>query len=195
MVGQLHARHHGMLAPPAGPAPLWVDGPTWIVAVDYDSGRRVVFGRGGAPAVSLPDAVVASCSIPGWYRPAEIGGRRYVDGGVRSLTSLGLMAEAGVDEVYVLAPMASTVTDWPRKPHERLERTVRGLATRALLRDARRLHARGITVTVLTPGPADLAAMGVNPMDARRREAVLDSALRTSPASLARPRVLASLHG
>jgi long-chain acyl-CoA synthetase len=53
---------------------------------------------------------------------------------------------------------------------------------------------RGITVTVLTPGPADLAAMGVNPMDARRREAVLDSALRTSPASLARPRVLASLH-
>jgi long-chain acyl-CoA synthetase len=76
----------------------------------------------------------------------------------------------------------------------RWERTVRGLATRALLRDARRLHARGITVTVLTPGPADLAAMGVNPMDARRREAVLDSALRTSPASLARPRVLASLH-
>ena len=37
------------------------------------------------------------------------------------------------------------------------------------------------------PGPEDLAAMGVNPMDARRREAVLDSALRTSPASLARP--------
>jgi hypothetical protein len=32
-------------------------------------------------------------------------------------------------------------------------------------------------------------------MDARRREAVLDSALRTSPGSLARPRVLASLHG
>ena len=59
-----------MLAPPAGPAPLWVDGATWIVAVDYDSGRRVVFGRGGAPAVPLPDAVVASCSIPGWYRPA-----------------------------------------------------------------------------------------------------------------------------
>ena len=194
MVGHLHARHlhadhQDGLAP--GPVPHWVDGSTWIVAVDYDSGRRVVFGRDGAPAVPLPDAVVASCSIPGWYRPAEIGGRRYVDGGVRSLTSLGLMADAGVDEVYVLAPMASTVTDSPRKPHERLERTVRGLATRSLLREARRLHARGIKVTVLTPGPEDLAAMGVNPMDVRRREAVLATSLRTSPVSLARPRVLA----
>ncbi len=37
--------------------------------------------------------------------------------------------------------------------------------------------------------------MGVNPMDARRREAVLASALRTSPASLARPRVLATQPG
>ena len=184
MVSHLHARHHGL------PTPPWVDAPTWIVAVDYDSGQRVVFGRSGAPAAPLPDAVVASCSIPGWYRPAEIGGRRYVDGGVRSLTSLSLMADAGVDEVYVLAPMASTVTDSPRKPRERLERTVRGLFTHALLRDARRLHARGIKVTVLTPGPEDLAAMGVNPMDPSRRVAVLDASLRTSPASLGRPYVL-----
>ena len=164
-----------------------MDAPTWIVAVDYDSGQRVVFGRDGAPAVALPDAVVASCCIPGWYRPGRDRGRRYVDGGVRSLTSLDLMADAGVDQVYVLAPMASIVTDSPRKPRKRLVRAVRGLFTHALLRDARRLHARGIKVTVLTPGPEDLAAMGVNPMDPRRREAVLDASLRTSPASLARP--------
>jgi len=184
MVSHLHARHHGL------PTPPWVDAPTWIVAVDYDSGRRVVFGRGGAPAAPLPDAVVASCSVPGWYRPAEIGGRRYVDGGIRSLTSLGLMADAGVDEVYVLAPMASTVSDSPRRPHVRLARTVRVLATQSLLRDARRLHAGGIRVTVLTPGPEDLAPMGINPMDPRRRAAVLEASLRTSPASLARPHVL-----
>ncbi len=189
MVGHLHARHYGLSSPQA--APPWVDRPTWIIAVDYDSGRRVVFGRGGAPAVPLPDAVVASCSVPGWYRPAEIGGRRYVDGGIRSLTSLGLMAEAGVDEVYVLAPMASTASGPPRQPHVRLERAVRGVATYSLLRDARRLQARGIRVTVLTPGREDLAAMGVNPMDARRREAVLATSLRTSPASLARSRAVA----
>ncbi len=182
-VHHLQARHYAA----RGAAHPWADGRTWIVAVDYDSGQRVVFGRPGAPAAPLPDAVVASCSIPGWYRPARIGGRRYVDGGIRSPTSLSLLAEAGVDEVYVLAPMASTAPGAPRKLHERLERAVRSVATHSLLRDARRLHARGITVTVLTPGAEDLAAMGVNPMDARRRAAVLETSLRTSPAALAHP--------
>jgi NTE family protein len=176
-----HARQAGSRESP----PHWVAGQTWIVAVDYDSGQRVIFGRDGAPSASLPDAVVASCSIPGWYEPAVIGGRRYVDGGVRSPTSLGIMAQADVDEVYVLAPMASLVTDHPRKPHERLERRLRRLITYALMREALALSSRGIRVTLLTPGPEDLAAMGVNLMDPRRRQAVLDTSLRTSAASLA----------
>ena len=46
-------------------------GQTWLTAVDYGSGRRVVFGRAGDPAASLADAVVASCSVPGWYRPTD----------------------------------------------------------------------------------------------------------------------------
>ena len=79
------------------------------MAVDFDTGHRVMFGRAGAPRVPLADAVVASCSIPGWYEPAVIDGRRYVDGGVRSSTSLRSLAQAGLDEVYVLAPMASLV--------------------------------------------------------------------------------------
>ncbi len=177
-----HAREH---IAPDGP-PHWVDRPTWIVAVDYDSGQRVVFGRADAPSAPLPDAVIASCSIPGWYRPVTINGRRYIDGGVRSPTSLRLMTNAGVDEVYVLAPMASIEMDRPRRPHERLERRLRWLMTHALLRDANALRSRGIKVTVLTPGPEDLAVMGVNLMDPRRRQAVLETSLRTSAAALAR---------
>jgi NTE family protein len=99
------------------------------MAVDYDSGRRVAFGRAGAPPATLPEAVVASCSIPGWYRPTIIGGRRYVDGGVRSPTSLDLLAEVDLDEVYVLAPMASHVVDAPRNAYARLERRFRWLVT------------------------------------------------------------------
>ncbi len=178
MVHALHVHAHRHTAPAEPPA--WVSGQTWIVTVDYGSGRRVIFGRPGAPPARLPDAVVASCSIPGWYEPVMIDGRRYVDGGVRSATSLGVLAHAGVDEVHVLAPMASIVTDRPRKPHEVLERRVRQLFTLALLREVRQLRKLGIKVTVLTPGPDDLAAMGANLMDPRRRRRVLETSLQTS---------------
>ena len=177
LVGTLHQRAES-------PAP-WVGDHTWIAAVDYDTGQRVLFGRDGAPRASLPEAVVASCSIPGWYEPAVIGGRRYVDGGVRSMTSLGVLGGMDVPEVYVLAPMASTEPDHPLQPHLRMERRFRQVLTRALVRQARALATRGKRVTVLTPGPRDLAAMGMNLMDSRRRQAVLELSFRTSADALA----------
>jgi NTE family protein len=164
----------------------WVDQPTWISAVDYDTGQRVLFGRDGAPPAALPEAVVASCSIPGWYEPTVIGGRRYVDGGVRSMTSLDVLGGTNVQEVYVLAPLASTETDHPLQPHLQLERRFRQVLTFAVVRQAKALAARGKRVTVLTPGPRDLAAMGINLMDPRRRQAVLELSFRTSAEALAR---------
>jgi len=185
LVGALHLRHHQHAARAAA-APHWVSGHTWLSAVDYDTGQRVLFGQEGAPHASLTDAVVASCSIPGWYEPAIIGGRRYVDGGVRSSTSLGVLSGTDVQDVYVLAPMASTETDHPLQPHLRMERRLRQVITRGLLRQAKALAAERKRVTVLTPGPRDLAAMGINLMDPRRREAVLELSLRTSADALGR---------
>jgi len=169
-----------------GPSSGWADDRTWISAVDYDSGQRVLFGRDGAPRASLPDAVVASCSIPGWYEPAVIGGRRYVDGGVRSMTSLDVLGGTDVQDIYVLAPMASTEPDHPLQPHLQMERGLRQVLTAVLVRQAKALAARGKRVTVLTPGPRDLAAMGINLMDPRRRHAVLELSFRTSADALAR---------
>lgn len=153
---------------------------TWIVAVDYDSGRRVVFGRSGAPRASLADMVAASCSVPAWFEPVEIGGHCYVDGGVRSAASADLLATAGLDEAYVLAPLASMATDRPRNPLERVERRLRRAMTNRVMAEVGRLQAGGTRVTVLTPGPEDLAAMGANLMDGSRRQAVLETSLRTS---------------
>ena len=188
LVETLHRHHHQrrwIERADRGEAPHWVDGQAWIAAVDYDTGQRVLFGRPGAPRASLPDAVVASCSIPGWYSPAVIGGRRYVDGGVRSDTSLDVLSGTDVQDVYVLAPLASTHPDHPLQPHLRIERRIRHLITRALVKQARALAAQGKRVTVLTPGPADLAAMGINLMDPRRRQTVLETSFRTSSAALA----------
>jgi NTE family protein len=170
----------------------WPAGETWIVAVDYARGRRVAFGRTGTPVVPLADAVVASCSIPGWYEPKIIAGRPYVDGGVRSSTSLDLLARAGLDEVYVLAPMASAVLDRPWNPAAALERMVRRVVTARLDQEAAKVRAVGTRVTVLTPGPEDLAAMGANLMNPRPRPRVLDVSLRTSALALRTGRTAAA---
>ncbi|HTX26776.1 MAG TPA: patatin-like phospholipase family protein [Streptosporangiaceae bacterium] len=185
LVEVLQQRHH-QHAHPGEPPPAWLDGDTWIAAVDYDTGQSVFFGRAGAPSASVPDAVVASCSIPGWHKPQLIGGRRYVDGGVRSLTSLSVLSGTDLDEVYVLAPMASIEIDYPIQAYLRIERPLRQVITFAVLRQARALSAQGMRVTVLTPGPKDLATMGINLMDPRRKEAVLEASFVTTADALGR---------
>jgi NTE family protein len=165
---------------PRSPAP-------WIVAMDYDSGRRVVFGRDGSPPATLAEAVTASCSIPGWYAATVIDGRRYVDGGTCSPTSVDVLARLGLDEVYVLAPMASFAYDRPRGPAASLERRIRRALTKRMVREAGKLRAVGTAVTMLGPGPADLSAMGANLMNPKRRAAVLTTSLRTSAEALRRP--------
>jgi len=159
----------------------------WVVAMDYDSGRRVAFGRPGAPAARLDEAVTASCAIPGWYAPVLVEGRRYVDGGTLSSTSADLLAVEDLDEVYVLAPMATFVPDRPRPVAHRLERRLRRQVTRRVLHEAQEVGRSGTAVTVLAPGPEDLEAMGANMMDPTRRLDVLETSLRTSRAALSHP--------
>lgn len=165
----------------------WAPHPSlWAVAMDYDTGRRVPFGRAGSPVARLPDAVTASCSIPGWYTPVRIGDRRYVDGGTRSSTSLDLLADQVLDEVFVVAPMISFSYDRPTSVPALLERRLRRIVTRRLLREAEKVRAGGTRVTMLGPGPQDLAAIGANMMDPRRRQQVLETSLRSSAEALAR---------
>lgn len=176
----------GSLVDAAVPAGEWPSRPkAWIVAMDYDAGRRVAFGRPGAPHAPLSAAVMASCSIPGWYAPVVIDGRRYVDGGTCSPTSLDLVAGLGLDEVLVLAPMASFDFDEPPSLVGRLERRFRRAMARRVMHEAGKVRRQGTAVTLLGPGREDLEAIGVNLMDPRRRLRVLDTSLRTSAAALA----------
>ena len=165
----------------------WTPHPSvWIMAMDYASGRRVAFGRSGAPSATLSQAVAASCAIPGWFTPVEIGGQRYVDGGTRSSTSLDLVAGHDLDEVYVVAPMASLAFDRPHSLVARIERRIRRAIARRVLREAEKVRAGGTRVILLGPGPEDLEAIGANMMDAGRRDEVLATSLRTSVAALRR---------
>jgi NTE family protein len=173
----------------------WVarDGVT-IVALDYDTGERVPFGRPGVCSATLPEAVMASCAIPGWYQPVRIGDHRFIDGGAWSSTNLDLLAGEGLDEVFVLAPQTSFDADAPTQWATRLERQWRSRVTRRVLREASTVHRRGTEVTILGPGREDLEAMGGNLMDLSRRPAVIETSLRTSVLALREPDPLPDRH-
>lgn len=182
-------RGRGRLAPVANMVERISDSPwprreTWIVAVDYASGQRTVFGQPGAPAARLSEAVTASCAIPGWYAPVRIGGRLYVDGGTHSSTSLDLLAGSALDEVFVVAPMAAAGYDKPWSVVGQMERRFRRTVTRRLQRETAKVTRSGTEVTLLAPGPDDLRAIGANMMDRRRRRAVLRTSLVTSTSAL-----------
>lgn len=170
------------------PMDEWSSHPSvWICAMDYQEGRRVAFGRPGAPVTSLARAVMASCAIPGWFRPVQIDGRLYVDGGTCSSTSVDLLAGQELDEVFVVAPMVSFAMDRPSSVFARIERRWRVQVTRRCLREAEKVRATGASVTVIGPGPEDLAAIGANLMDVSRRLTVLETSLRTSIAAFQDP--------
>jgi NTE family protein len=158
----------------------WAPHPNyWAVAVDYSRGRRVVFGRAGSPAADLADAVAASCAIPGFYRPVEIDGRTYVDGGVHSTSNLDVLRKEPVDLVIALNPMSSLHAGEPRTVAERLALRMRNAAGRRLGSEAKRLREAGIEVVLIQPRVLDLDAMGSNLMSSRRRPQVVQAAVRS----------------
>jgi NTE family protein len=171
----------GRLVEAVRPDGGWADHPrTWVGAMDYDNGRRVAFGRDGAPKAELRDAVMASCAIPGWYSPVSISGRRYVDGGACSPTSIDLVTRLELDEVVVLSPMTSLRYDRPATVAGRIERRFRRLSTKRVVGEIKKVAATGTKVTFLGPGAEDLEVIGANMMDPRRREQVLETSIRTS---------------
>jgi NTE family protein len=87
------------------PVQTWPERDLRITAVDASTGDLVVWTRDTHASLAL--AVASSCAVPMVFPPVEIGGERYVDGGVRSQTSADL-AE-GAERVIVLDPIAHFV--------------------------------------------------------------------------------------
>jgi NTE family protein len=157
------------------------DGRLEIVAVDRGSGRRVAFGRDGAPEASVAEAVAASCAIPGYFAPVEIGGREYVDGGVWSPTNLDLARAGRGDRVLCLVPTA-VMGSAAALPLRGLAAGWR-LATSVEAAAARR---RGASVEIVAPDTGAAHAIGGDLMNPGRRGRVLAEGFRQG-ARAARP--------
>jgi NTE family protein len=165
----------------------WPERGYWAVAVDLESGERVALGRQGAPRTDVARAVRASCAIPAFYAPVRIDGRRYVDGGVWSVSNLDLLAGQALDLVVCVNPMSSLDGRSYEGPVDRFTGAVHRLERRAWGRFGRRLgwerrqvERSGTPVLLIQPTAADLEVIPVNLMRAEERSAVAQRALATT---------------
>jgi NTE family protein len=74
-----------------------------------------MFGAGGRTDVSLEDALYATCALPLYFPPASIGGRLYVDGGLRSVLPLDQAALFEPDVLFAVDVGPS----WREEPPDR----------------------------------------------------------------------------
>ena len=163
----------------------WPDHPSfWAVAADYATGRRVPFGRPGAPKAKIAEAVAASCAIPSFYFPVSIHGRRYVDGGVCSPSNVDLLADKGLDLIVCLNPMSSMAQATGGSAGDRVGGLMRALTRKRLDHELAKVAAGGTEVLCLEPTRADVRVMGLNMMSSARRFEVADVARRTTAQSL-----------
>jgi NTE family protein len=158
-----------------------------VVACDYATGRRTVFGRPSSPRATLADAVAASCAIPGFYHPVTIGRRRYVDGGMYSTSNLDILREAHMDLVICLNPTSSLHPTRAWNPLEWGARTIRGATGRRLGSEARKMRANGSDVVLVQPAAEDLAVMGSNLMSRRNQHRTIEVAIETVKRQLSQP--------
>ncbi len=124
-----------------------------ITAVDARTGASVVFDH--ASGVPLERAMAASCAVPGVYPAVEVGGRRYVDGGVRTVTNADLAA--GHDRVVVIAPIA-----WALRRTDRPRGLLAGLGP-------------DVRSAVVIPSPTSARAIGRDVLDASRAPAAAEA--------------------
>jgi len=146
------------------------DGRLRVAAVDRRSGRRVMFGAPGAPPASVSAAVLASCSVPWIFAPVTIGGREYVDGGVWSPTNLDAAPAGRGSSVLCLVPTASLQA--ARTPAGAL----RAFTSTTVATEALAVRSRGARVRTVAPDPRSAGVMGIDLMNPRRAEDVLDAA-------------------
>jgi NTE family protein len=123
-----------------------------LTAIDADSGELRIFDS--ASRVSLVEAVMASCAVPGIWPVVEIDGHRYMDGGTRSGSNADLAQ--GADPVLIIIPSTERTSTGQSVSQAELDTLVPS-----------RVH-------VIYADAATVAAFGSNPLDpAARKPAAL----------------------
>lgn len=137
----------------------WPERRLVVATVDAESGELRPFDR--ESGVPLVDAVAASCAVPMVAPPITIGGRRYIDGGVRSQANADLAT--GSDRVVVIAPLTIAL-----RRRQRIAVQLSGLGA-------------GVRATVVSPDRSARRVIGGKIMDPARRPAAARAGFAQAP--------------
>ena len=142
-----------------------------ICAVRRNDGARVVFGRPGAPPARLAEAVLASCAIPGYFRPVTIDGTEYVDGGIHSVTNADVLKNEQLDLVLIISSMSSA-----HGSANGADGLLRRTLHRRMEHEVEKLETAGIPVICLEPDSEARHVMGLRAMAEDRSPRVIEVA-------------------
>jgi len=124
-----------------------------VTAIDLESGQLRAFER--SDGYPLVDAVSASGAVPGISPPVNLGGRRWIDGGMVSSANTRLAER--FDEILVIAPLARNHGGLP-----------------SVRQEVERLSGHR-TIHLIVPDDESRAGIGPNIYDPSRRAAAADA--------------------
>jgi NTE family protein len=175
----------------------------YLTATDLDTCERIVFGEEGWSDVPISKAVECSTCLPLVYKPVDLKGRQFVDGGIRSTTNVDIAVEKGAKFIVVVNPLVPYVNDFEKTIPTVFGRRVRRVSDMGLPAIAnqtfrliahQRLHQAveqwqekypGVDIILLEPEPNDELMFGTPIMDYSRRLQIAKHGFETVTATLA----------
>jgi NTE family protein len=175
----------------------------YLTATDLDTCERIVFGEEGWSDVPISKAVECSTCLPLVYKPVDLKGRQFVDGGIRSTTNVDIAVEKGAELIVVVNPLVPYVNDFEKTIPTVFGRRVRRVSDMGLPAIAnqtfrliahQRLHQAveqwqerypGVDIILLEPEPTDELMFGTPIMDYSRRLKIARHGFETVTAALA----------
>ena len=181
-----------------------LDPELYLTATDLDTCERIVFGEEGWSDVPISKAVECSTCLPIVYKPVDLKGRQFVDGGIRSTTNVDIAVEKGAKFIVVVNPLVPYVNDFQNTIPTVTGRRVRRVSDMGLPAIAnqtfrliahQRLHQAveqwqekypGVDIILLEPQPNDELMFGTPIMDYSRRLKIARHGFESVTATLAK---------
>ena len=88
--------------------------PVKMVATDMDTGEKLILDKG-----NIPEAIRASCSIPGIFTPVKMGNRWVIDGGLIDPVPVSVVKSMGADFVIAVDLNSGVINRQKKKKKEK----------------------------------------------------------------------------